>query len=35
VDAIDVEVDALLEQMVERGLASPYPTPSVVSEFKA
>ncbi|HWI73609.1 MAG TPA: thiamine pyrophosphate-dependent dehydrogenase E1 component subunit alpha [Baekduia sp.] len=35
VDAIDAEVDAQLEQMVERGLAAPYPTPSVASEFKA
>ena len=34
-DAIDAEIEALLEQIVERGLASPYPTPSVVSEFKA
>jgi TPP-dependent pyruvate/acetoin dehydrogenase alpha subunit len=35
VDAIDAEVDALLEQLVERGLAAPYPEPSVASEFKA
>ncbi len=34
VDAVDAEVDALLEQMVERGLASPFPVPSVATEFK-
>jgi TPP-dependent pyruvate/acetoin dehydrogenase alpha subunit len=37
VDAVDAEVDALLEAMVERGLASPYPDPAtaVATEFKA
>ena len=36
VDAVDAEVDALLEQVVERGLASPYPDPAtaVATEFK-
>ncbi|HZO35286.1 MAG TPA: thiamine pyrophosphate-dependent dehydrogenase E1 component subunit alpha [Solirubrobacteraceae bacterium] len=34
VDEVDAEVDALLEQIVERGLASPYPTPAPATEFK-
>jgi len=35
VDAIDGQVDALLERLVERGLAAPYPTLAVATEFKA
>ncbi|HEY8584331.1 MAG TPA: thiamine pyrophosphate-dependent dehydrogenase E1 component subunit alpha [Capillimicrobium sp.] len=34
VDAIDAEIDAQLDRMVEAGLAAPYPEPGPVSEFK-
>jgi TPP-dependent pyruvate/acetoin dehydrogenase alpha subunit len=34
IDAVDVEVEALMEQIVERGLAAPYPEPGPVAEFK-
>jgi acetoin:2,6-dichlorophenolindophenol oxidoreductase subunit alpha len=34
VDAVDAEVDAQLDRMVEQGLAAPYPEPSVATEFK-
>jgi TPP-dependent pyruvate/acetoin dehydrogenase alpha subunit len=34
VDGIDAEVETAIEQIVERGLAAPYPEPAVVSEFK-
>jgi acetoin:2,6-dichlorophenolindophenol oxidoreductase subunit alpha len=35
VDAVDAEVEALIDEIVERGLAAPYPEPAVASEFKA
>lgn len=35
VDAVDGEIDALIEQIVERGLAAPYPEPGPVPEYKA
>jgi acetoin:2,6-dichlorophenolindophenol oxidoreductase subunit alpha len=34
-DAVDAAVEALIEEIVERGLAAPYPEPAVASEFKA
>jgi TPP-dependent pyruvate/acetoin dehydrogenase alpha subunit len=34
VDAVDAAVEALIEEIVERGLAAPYPEPAVASEFK-
>ncbi|WCB96879.1 Acetoin:2,6-dichlorophenolindophenol oxidoreductase subunit alpha [Baekduia alba] len=34
VAAVDTAVDEQLGQMVERGLAAPYPTPGIVREFK-
>jgi TPP-dependent pyruvate/acetoin dehydrogenase alpha subunit len=33
-DSVDAEVEALIEEIVERGLAAPYPEPAVASEFK-
>jgi TPP-dependent pyruvate/acetoin dehydrogenase alpha subunit len=33
-DAVDAAVEALIEEIVERGLAAPYPEPAVASEFK-
>jgi TPP-dependent pyruvate/acetoin dehydrogenase alpha subunit len=33
-DAVDAGVEALIEEIVERGLAAPYPEPAVASEFK-
>jgi acetoin:2,6-dichlorophenolindophenol oxidoreductase subunit alpha len=35
VDAVDAEVEARIERMVEQGLAAPYPAPAAASEFKA
>jgi TPP-dependent pyruvate/acetoin dehydrogenase alpha subunit len=34
VDAVDAAVEELIEEVVERGLAAPYPEPAVASEFK-
>jgi len=34
IEAVEAEVDALLEQIVEAGLAAPYPEPGSASEFK-
>lgn len=34
VDAVDAEVDALIEAVAQRGLSAPYPTSTFVSEFK-
>jgi acetoin:2,6-dichlorophenolindophenol oxidoreductase subunit alpha len=33
-DAVDAAVEALIEEIVGRGLAAPYPEPAVASEFK-
>jgi acetoin:2,6-dichlorophenolindophenol oxidoreductase subunit alpha len=33
-DAVDAAVEALIEEVIERGLAAPYPEPAVASEFK-
>jgi TPP-dependent pyruvate/acetoin dehydrogenase alpha subunit len=33
-DAVEAEVDELIERIVEAGLAAPYPQPGSVSEFK-
>jgi acetoin:2,6-dichlorophenolindophenol oxidoreductase subunit alpha len=33
-DGVDAAVEALIEEIVERGLAAPYPEPAVASEFK-
>jgi TPP-dependent pyruvate/acetoin dehydrogenase alpha subunit len=35
VDAVDAQVEELIEQIVERGLAAPYPEPGPAAEFKA
>jgi TPP-dependent pyruvate/acetoin dehydrogenase alpha subunit len=35
VDAVDAQVEELMEQIVERGLAAPYPEPGPAAEFKA
>jgi TPP-dependent pyruvate/acetoin dehydrogenase alpha subunit len=35
VDAVDAGVDALIEEIVERGLAAPYPAAAMAAEFKA
>jgi TPP-dependent pyruvate/acetoin dehydrogenase alpha subunit len=34
VDAVDAQVEELIEQIVERGLAAPYPEPGPVAEYK-
>jgi TPP-dependent pyruvate/acetoin dehydrogenase alpha subunit len=34
-DSVDAEVEALIEEIVERGLAAPYPEQAAASEFKA